>query len=308
MPRSSRSSGTRIRGCATWCRIRPSPAERVVENGFTRQSLFGLTGVFYQRSSDYPLPLLGLQYFDFDLFGKNKQLSVFFAGVLLFANYTDPALLGTRLDLGVDLFGQAIPFTEQAYRNGEEIVDERIKHLGEFGQLNLGLPIGTYLKTSLGLLRAVGQLSAGRRHGASLRDARGHTDHRSGGAARVEPGRVQPGRQGKLRLAGEVGGVGQSGHFRLQSRPENLLEVLGRAEQGLLLLQVPQARRRGLLPRRRPPGPVLAVGFRTFRHQQAGRLSRAGACAPTTPSWPTSPMESTSRSSCASASTTTRRW
>ena len=93
-----------------------NPAERVVENGMTRRSLFGLTGVFYQRSNDYPFPLLGLQYFDFDLFGKQKQLSVFFAGVLLFANYSDPAFLGTRMDLGADLFGQAIPFVEQSYR------------------------------------------------------------------------------------------------------------------------------------------------------------------------------------------------
>jgi hypothetical protein len=128
-----------------------NPAERVVENGMTRRSLFGLTGVFYQRSNDYPFPLLGLQYFDFDLFGKQKQLSVFFAGVLLFANYTDPAFLGTHMDLGVDLFGQALPFTEQAYRSGEEIVSERIKHLTEFGQVNLGVPIGPYFKTSLGL-------------------------------------------------------------------------------------------------------------------------------------------------------------
>ena len=99
-----------------------TPERRIVENGLTRRSLFGLAGAFYQRSSDYPLPLLGLQYFDFDLWGKEKQLSVFFGGVLLFANYTDPALFGTRLDLGVDAFGQAIPFSEQSYRGGEEVV------------------------------------------------------------------------------------------------------------------------------------------------------------------------------------------
>jgi hypothetical protein len=127
------------------------PRRRVVEKGLTRRSLFGLAGAFYQRSSDYPLPLLGLQYFDFDLWGKQKQLSVFFGGVLLFANYTDPSFLGTRMDLGVDLFGLAIPFSEQDYRGGEEIRAERIKHLTEFGQVNLGVPIGPYLKTSLGV-------------------------------------------------------------------------------------------------------------------------------------------------------------
>jgi hypothetical protein len=132
----------------------PDPADverRIVENKLTRRSLFGLAGAFYQRSSDYPLPLLGIQYFDFDLFGKNKQLSLFFGGVLLFANYTDPELFGTRFDLGADVFGVAFPFVEQAYRGGEEITSERIKHLPEFFQVNVGRPTGPYLKTSLGV-------------------------------------------------------------------------------------------------------------------------------------------------------------
>jgi hypothetical protein len=127
------------------------PGDRRVETKMTRRSLFGLTGIFYQTGQDYPFPLLGVQYFDFDLFGKGKQLSVFFAGVLLFANYTDPSFLGTRFDLGVDAFGVAIPFSETSYRNGEEIVSEKIKHLPESVQVNLGHPIGPYFKASLGL-------------------------------------------------------------------------------------------------------------------------------------------------------------
>ncbi|MFY9550634.1 MAG: hypothetical protein WAU32_05735, partial [Thermoanaerobaculia bacterium] len=128
-----------------------APAARVVEEKLSRKSLFGLTGVFYQTGQDYPLPLLGVQYFNFDLFGKGKQLSVFFAGVLLFANYTDPSLFGTRFDLGVDVFGVAIPFTETSYRDGHEVVSEKIKHIPEFAQVNVGHPIGPYLKASVGL-------------------------------------------------------------------------------------------------------------------------------------------------------------
>ncbi len=128
-----------------------APGERIVENKMTRRSLFGLVGAFYQRSSDYPVPLLGVQYFDFDMFGKNKQLSVFFAGALLFGNYTDPSFLGTRFDLGADVFGVAFPFVEQNYVDGQEIKPETIKHLPEFFQVNLGHPLGTYLKASLGL-------------------------------------------------------------------------------------------------------------------------------------------------------------
>jgi hypothetical protein len=127
------------------------PGDRRVETKMTRRSLFGLTGVFYQTGQDYPFPLLGVQYFDFDLFGKGKQLSVFFGGVLLFANYTDPSFLGTHFDLGVDVFGVALPFTETSYRDGEEVVSEKIKHLPESVQVNMGHPIGPYFKASLGL-------------------------------------------------------------------------------------------------------------------------------------------------------------
>ena len=125
------------------------PDERLVESTLTRKSLFGIAGVFYQRGQDYPFPLLGVQYFNFDMWGKNKQLSVFFAGALLFANYTDPAFLGTRFDLGADIFGVAIPFVETSYRNGVELRSERIKHLPESFQINFGHPFGPYLKASL---------------------------------------------------------------------------------------------------------------------------------------------------------------
>ena len=128
-----------------------APEARVVENKLSRKSLFGLAGAFYQRSSSYPVPLLGVQYFDFDMWGKNKQLSVFFAGALLFGNYTDPSFLGSRFDLGADVFAVAFPFTEQNYVDGVEIKEESIKHLPALFQVNIGHPLGTYLKASLGL-------------------------------------------------------------------------------------------------------------------------------------------------------------
>ena len=151
-----------------------APETRVVENKLNRRSLFGLAGAFYERSADYPLPLLGVQYFDFDVWGKQKQLTVFFGGVLLFANYTDPALFGSRFDLGADVFGVAFPFTEETYRNGTEVRSERIKHLYEFGQVNFGHPIGPYLKASIGSIRS-GTTSSGTRtraRSSSLRSTR----------------------------------------------------------------------------------------------------------------------------------------
>ncbi len=146
--------------------LEPDPArpdERQVSNKLTRKSLIGVAGIFYERGLDYPFPLLGVQYFNFDLWGKNKQLSVFFFGSLLFANYTDPAFLGTHFDLGADVFGVALAFTETDYRFGQEFKAGSVKHLPEYLSVNIGHPLGTYMKASL-------VLSTGYDHYASTSD------------------------------------------------------------------------------------------------------------------------------------------
>jgi hypothetical protein len=127
------------------------PGERVVEEKVSKKSTFGLAGGFYDDSLDFPIPLLGIQHFNFDLWGKGKQLSVFFGGALLTTNYTDPSLGGGRFDLGADLFAVAFPFGDVAYRDGKEVPGEKIKHLPAIFQINLGRPLGPYVKTSLGI-------------------------------------------------------------------------------------------------------------------------------------------------------------
>ncbi len=80
-----------------------------------------------------------------------KQISTFFAGAVLTTNYTDPAFLGTRFDLGADVFAFAIPFGDASYRNGKEVKNERLKHVPAVFQINAGHPLGPYLKASLGI-------------------------------------------------------------------------------------------------------------------------------------------------------------
>lgn len=127
------------------------PGQRIVEEKISKKSTFGLLGAFYDSSLSYPIPLLGIQHFNFDLWGKGKQVSLFFGGALLTANYTDPSLAGTRNDLGADLFAVAFPFGDVSYRNGKEVTGEKIKHLPALFQVNFGRPLGPYLKASLGL-------------------------------------------------------------------------------------------------------------------------------------------------------------
>ncbi len=127
------------------------PGMRIPEEKVSRKSTFGLLGAFYDDSLSYPIPLIGLQHFNFDLWGRGKQASVFFGGALLTANYTDPGLAGSRFDLGADLFAIAVPFGDVAYHNGQEVPGEKIKHLPAVLQFNLGRPLGPYLKAGLGI-------------------------------------------------------------------------------------------------------------------------------------------------------------
>jgi hypothetical protein len=123
--------------------------ERVVREGFNRNKLFGVGGVFYDDALSYPLPLAGLNYFSFDFKGTGKQLNVFFAGALLQASAADPRLFGSRFDLGANIFALAIATSDELYRNGEKSAAETVQQrVGKFG-LKLGHPLGNFVKIGL---------------------------------------------------------------------------------------------------------------------------------------------------------------
>ncbi len=183
------------------------PDERQVANKLTRKSLIGVAGIFYERGLDYPFPLLGVQYFNFDLWGKNKQLSVFFFGSLLFANYTDPSFLGTHFDLGADAFGVAIPFTETEYRVGQEFkAGIRQASARSTFRSTSAIRSGTYLKASLDPLVAgttgtrppsdtAPDVRRARRHVHARRRAAAELERRTATTSRPTPA-TTPGRSG----------------------------------------------------------------------------------------------------------------
>ncbi len=124
------------------------PGERVVKEGYDSNKLFLLGGVLYDESLDFPLPLAGLNYFDLNFRGKKGQLNAFFGGVLGILNYADPDFLGTKIDLGVDLFGIAIASSDQLYRGGVEVPSEEVEVLPGTVRVNLGFPLGNFVKVS----------------------------------------------------------------------------------------------------------------------------------------------------------------
>ena len=119
---------------------------RVVKEGYDTSKLFLLGGVFYDDALDYPLPLVGANYFSFDLKGTGAQANVFFGGALLQANIAQPKVRGTRWDAGADLFAVAIDFDDEVFRGDEEAPEETVGVRPARLALKAGHPIGNFVR------------------------------------------------------------------------------------------------------------------------------------------------------------------
>lgn len=120
--------------------------ERVVVQDQKTSRLFGLGGVFYEASLDYPLPLLGLYYLDLDFAKKGKQLQGFFGGPLLAGSYSDPNLFGTNVDLGADVFANLVRGDDALWVDGEKDDATTVKARTFAANLNVGYPLSHHLK------------------------------------------------------------------------------------------------------------------------------------------------------------------
>jgi hypothetical protein len=137
--------------------VKKGSGPRVVKQGFAPSKLFALAGLFVDDSLSYPLPLGGVNYFTFDFKNSGKQVNVFFAGALLIASAAEPRLGGSRFDTGADLFAIAVPFTDDLYQQGKEVVDQELKIRPATFNLKLGHPLGEFAKLGIeyGLLDSV---------------------------------------------------------------------------------------------------------------------------------------------------------
>jgi hypothetical protein len=128
--------------------------ERVVKEGIDTSRLFLVGGLQHDEGLEYGLlPLGGVNYFNYDLFGRGLQTNLFFAGVVAALNLTDPAFRGSRMNLGADAFALAIPFENSIYRNGVEIEEEALEIHPLSLTLRAGHPLFTFgkLDASLGV-------------------------------------------------------------------------------------------------------------------------------------------------------------
>jgi hypothetical protein len=129
--------------------VKDESGERVVKEGFDTSKLFLLGGVFYDDALDFPLPLGGVNYFNFDFRGTGNQLNVFFAGALLTVNAAQPRLFGSKFDFGGDLFAIAFPFTDTVFSEDEELEEQEVETRPASLGLKLGRPLGNFTRLSL---------------------------------------------------------------------------------------------------------------------------------------------------------------
>jgi hypothetical protein len=129
--------------------VKDESGERVVKEGFDTSKLFLAGGVFYDDALDFPLPLGGINYFNFDFRGTGNQVNLFFAGALLTANVAQPRLFGSKFDFGGDVFAIAFPFTDTVFIGDEERNDQDVEQRPASIGFKLGRPLGHFTRLSL---------------------------------------------------------------------------------------------------------------------------------------------------------------
>jgi len=125
---------------------RTESGERVVRESTTRSTTLGLAGVFYEKDLDYPIPLAGINRFDFNFRNSGAQTNLFFAGALIQASIQNPHLLSTRLDAGASLFGIAFSGTDNFYRGEEKLEAAEVRTRTQTISVNAGYPLGNFFK------------------------------------------------------------------------------------------------------------------------------------------------------------------
>ena len=101
--------------------------ERVVSERATRTARAMAMGVTLDPSYAFPLPILGINYLNFEFRGDpDTQLAVLFAGVLAAGNIQRPKIGGTPLDASVDFFAIAVPSSDRLFEASGEREAERL--------------------------------------------------------------------------------------------------------------------------------------------------------------------------------------
>jgi hypothetical protein len=122
---------------------------RVVSDRATTTAKAMAIGVTIDPSYDFPLPIFGINYLDFEFRNPDTQLAVLFAGVLAAGNIQKPKIGNTPLDASIDFFAIAVPSNDRIYRSDGEQPSERLLTWPLTSGANLGWQFTPFQKTSV---------------------------------------------------------------------------------------------------------------------------------------------------------------
>ncbi len=107
-------------------------------------------GTTVDPSYDYPLPLVGIDYVNFNLLNKGLQLGFIFSGVLAAGNLQKAKIRGSKFDASLDFYGIAVNSNDLVYDENGERSDERLLTRNVSTGVNLGYQATDYQKVTLG--------------------------------------------------------------------------------------------------------------------------------------------------------------
>jgi len=128
---------------------RAEDGSRTVKSKPDTSQFFGAVGAFKDGSQDNVVPLGGVNYFNYDLWGKGVQLNALTAGVIGQLTVSKPGLGGSRADLTLEGGYNLIKFDDQVFSGNDEIDAERIESRPQNLSLRFGLPVGNYFKFNI---------------------------------------------------------------------------------------------------------------------------------------------------------------
>jgi hypothetical protein len=128
---------------------REDDGTRVVKEKIDSSQLFVAAGAFKDNSIDSVVPLAGVNYFNYDLWGKNLQTNVFFAGAFAFANITDPELFGGKMDAAAEAVLSALKGEDRIYSGDEEVLVQRVENRSQVVSGRVGVPLGSFFKLNV---------------------------------------------------------------------------------------------------------------------------------------------------------------
>ena len=110
--------------------------------------LFAVGGFYYDKSLSYPLPLVGVNYFDYNWRKSKTQVNLLVAGAVNSLSASKMDIL-PKVDGSLTAVLFAIPFEDRFYPAGVEDQAQRLKVLREFAFAGLGWRVNQFSKLSL---------------------------------------------------------------------------------------------------------------------------------------------------------------